>query len=91
MHVRWRGIVEGVVGATSSVLSGGLNETAGGWLTGGIAQSHLLPAAGHNSDQSLMAAASALYQQQPAAIQQVRQFIVHYLHRCWWAYSAYCF
>jgi len=65
-------IAEGLVGATSSVMAGGLNDTAGGWLTGGIAQSHLLSAAAHNSDPTLMTAtASALYQQQPAAIQQV--------------------
>ena len=71
----WHGIVEGLVGAASSVLAGGLAETAGGWLTGGgIGQSQLLSSASHNSDHQLVAAASALYQQQSAAIQQVDSF-----------------
>jgi len=54
------------------MLAGGVNETAGGWLTGGTAPSHLHPSAGNSSDPTLMTAASALYQQQPAAVQQVR-------------------
>jgi len=69
-------------------MAGGLNDTAGGWLTGGIAQSHLLSAAAHNSDPTLMTAtASALYQQQPAAIQQVDilQYLYHFGGR------GYCF
>jgi len=51
-------------------LPGGLNETAGGWLTGGTAPSQLLPAAAQNPDRALVA---ALYQaqQQQATIQQV--------------------
>jgi len=64
-------VVEGLVGSTSTLLPGTLNETGGGWLTGGTAPSQLLPAAGQTADQALMA---AIYQQQPAAIQQVYYF-----------------
>jgi len=55
------------------LLPGALNDTAGGWLTGGTGQSQLLSAAGQNPDQTLMA---ALYQQQTAAIQQVTSSVV---------------
>ena len=79
MIVACRGIVDGLVGATSSVFAGGLNDTAGaaaGWMTGGVAQS-LSASAGHNSDQALMAAAAAsLYQQQPTHIQQVNSLLL---------------
>jgi len=55
-----------LVGATTTLLPNGLNETAGGWLTGGTAPSQLL---GQSSDPALMA---AFYQQQ--AMQQVCGF-----------------